>query len=130
MRLSCPAWPEEDDVLLAVHECQAGKLQQTLPRRPRGKTEVVVVQCFDGRKTGQSGHGLPLPSLAQIVFTPEDGLQIVNVTAFLLCRDQSVRGGRFPLFRVAVFECTTRPFSCVPRRWFLPVPQAGAEAFL
>jgi len=64
-----------------------------------------------------------VPSLAQIVFTPEDGLQIVNVTAFLLCRDQSVRGGRFPLFWVAVFECTTRPFSRVPRRWFLPVPQ-------
>ena len=31
-------------------------------------------------------------------------------------RDQSVRDGRFPLFWVAVFDCTTRPFSRVPRR--------------
>jgi len=59
VRLSCPAWPEEDDVLLAVHECQAGKLQQTLSRRPRGKIEVVVVQRFDGRKSGEPSHGLP-----------------------------------------------------------------------
>jgi hypothetical protein len=32
-------------------------------------------------------------------------------------RDQSVRGGRFPLFWVAVFDCTPRPFSRVPRNW-------------
>ena len=49
-----------------------------------------------------------VPSLAQIVFTPEDGLQIVNVTAFLLCRDQSVRGGRFRMHDPAVFTCSTQ----------------------
>jgi hypothetical protein len=30
-------------------------------------------------------------------------------------RDQSVQGGRFPLFWEAVFDCTPRPFSRVPR---------------
>lgn len=71
MRLADTAGVEEDDVLSALDEGEAGEFVDLRPRHAGGKPEVETVERLDHWKTGNPGEHLASPGAACIALGPQ-----------------------------------------------------------
>lgn len=86
MRLAHAAGPEEDHVLGALDEGQAGQFGDLLARRAGSETEVVAVQRLDRREPRGAGEHLPRPGPAHLALAPQDLLEEVAEGGVAGCR--------------------------------------------